>query len=152
MLLAAIIFASGFLPQQVFAQSPGPSSPGPSSPEPEELGEFGLGILDEPPGVVKYNTAAGATADQPAIIYFLSRMIRLAAVLGGVWVVINIIIAAFFYITGSGDAGAHTKVRNLLTSSLVGLILIVGFYTMGAIIGLIFFGDATFILNPQLNP
>lgn len=113
-------------------------------------GDFNFGQLDAPPGVAEYNTAAGATADQPAIIYFLSRMIRLAAIVGGVWVLINVIIAAFFYITGSGDAGAHAKVRNLLTASLVGLILIVSFYTMGAIIGLVFFGDATFILNPQL--
>ena len=32
----------------------------------------------------------------------------------------------------------------------IGLAIIVGAYTLAAIIGLIFFGDATFILSPEL--
>ncbi len=112
--------------------------------------EFGIGQIESPPGTDVYNQAAGVSEGETAIIFFISRLIGIATVIGGIWVVINVLLAAFFYITGSGDPGTHTKVRNLLTSSLVGLILIVSFYTLGGIIGLVFFGDASYILNPTI--
>ncbi len=109
-----------------------------------------LGHIFPPPGVNQYQAEAGLTHDQPALIFFLSRMIRLITVVVGLWVIVNITIAAFHYISGSGSAEAHAKVRNLLTMSVAGLLLIIASYTIGGILGLIFFGDATYILNPTI--
>ncbi len=109
-----------------------------------------LGHIFPPPGVNQYQTEAGLPHNQPALIFFLSRMIRLITVVAGLWVIVNVVVAAFHYISGSGSAEAHAKVRNLLTMSVVGLLLIIASYTIGGILGLIFFGDATYILNPTV--
>jgi hypothetical protein len=77
-------------------------------------------------------------------------MIRLVSVLAGLWSFINIIVAGYTYITGQGNANSHEKVRNLVTMSVLGLFLIVLSYMVGGLIGLIFFGDASFILEPTI--
>ena len=64
---------------------------------------------------------------------------------------INFILAGWQYIISSGDSKGVTQASSMMTNSLVGLGLIVGAYTIAAIIGLIFFGDATYIINPTLR-
>ena len=77
--------------------------------------------------------------------YFLIRAVSLVA---GVWSLGNVMFAGFTYITGKGDTAAHQKVRDYITMSAIGLMLIVASYTVGGILGLVFFGDASFLLNP----
>lgn len=107
----------------------------------------GIGQIETPPGVDKYQAASGADI---GIIFFISNLIKVFAVVMGIWVVFNVILAGYIYLTSSGDASAHDKVRTQITNSVIGLILIVMSYTIGGLIGLLFFGDATFILNPKL--
>jgi TRAP-type C4-dicarboxylate transport system permease small subunit len=112
--------------------------------------DFELGTLDQPPGVEEFNTAAGLDPDQSPLPFFISRMIRLISLLAGLWSFVNIIVAGYTYITGQGNANSHEKVRNLVTMSVLGLFLIVLSYMVGGLIGLIFFGDASFILEPTI--
>lgn len=109
-----------------------------------------FGDLKPPPGIDKWQQEAGLDADQPALIFFISRMITLITVLAGIWTLVNVIVAAYHYITGGGSSESHAKVRNMLTMSVIGLLLIVTAYTMGGIIGIIFFGDASYILSPTI--
>jgi hypothetical protein len=102
-----------------------------------------IGEVTPPQGVAEYNEGG-----QIGIFRFGSVLMKLAAIVAGIWVMANIIIAGYEYITSSGDAGVHTKVRDRLTWSVVGLIVIVVAYAGAGILGLIFFGDASFILNP----
>ncbi|HEX9817328.1 MAG TPA: hypothetical protein VGA89_00310 [Patescibacteria group bacterium] len=107
-----------------------------------------FGTIQAPAGVDRYNLA-----DESGIglITFISNLIRVATVVAGVWVMINFILAGWKYIIGSGDSKAPSEASQMMTNSLIGLAIIVGAYTLAAVIGLIFFGDATFIISPQLR-
>lgn len=113
-------------------------------------GEFEIlvGPVYAPKGVADVNDAAGGIG----ILYFFSNFIRLVTIVASLWVVLNVVLAAFTYITGGGKAENHSKVRDKLTMSFLGLLIIVISYTMAGLIGLIFFGDSTSILNPTIKP
>jgi len=105
-----------------------------------------FGSVSPPPGVADYDDAAGGIG----LIPFFSNLIRIITIAGGIFVMINILYAGWIYISSSGDASAHEKVANTVTYSVIGLAIIVFSYSAAAIAGMIFFGDATFILNPTI--
>lgn len=105
-----------------------------------------FGTLNPPTGVAEYNATAGGIG----IILFASNMIRLATVVAGIWVLFNIISAGFIYISSSGNAQAHQQVRDKITMSVLGLIVIVSAFLIAGLLGLIFFGNAAYFLNPVL--
>lgn len=107
-----------------------------------------FGNIQAPPGVAEINAQAGASGI--GIIIFFSNLIKFIAIVAGLWTMLNFILAGFTYVTSSGDSGAIEKIGTKLTLSVVGLALIVASYTIAAVIGLIFFADASFIINPQI--
>ena len=109
-----------------------------------------FGEVSPPPGVADYDSAAEAAGGSIGLILFLSNIIRVVTIAGGIFVMANILYAGWTYISSSGDASAHEKVANNVTFSVIGLAIIVAFYTAAALAGVIFFGDATFILNPTI--
>lgn len=112
-------------------------------------GEFDtlVGPVMAPKGVADVNAAAGGIG----ILLFFSNFIKLVTIVAGIWVILNVVLAAFTYITGGGKAENHAQVRDRLTMSFLGLLIIIISYTMAGLIGLVFFGDATFILNPTIE-
>ncbi|MDH5533399.1 MAG: hypothetical protein OEX81_03165 [Candidatus Pacebacteria bacterium] len=109
-----------------------------------------FGTIDAPAGVVDYNIAAGG-GDAIGILVFITRFIQLIFVIAGIWVMYNVISAGFIYLGAEGDSKAHSKVKDQITMSVIGLIIIVASYGIASIIGLIFFGRADFILNPIIQ-
>ena len=105
-----------------------------------------FGKVEAPPGVAAYDTAAEGIG----LILFISNLIRIITIAGGIFVMGNIIYAGWIYISSSGKAEAHTKVADTVVYSVIGLAIIVGSYAAAALAGLIFFGDATFILSPTI--
>src|SRR5579859_8143697 len=90
-----------------------------------------LGKVAPPPGVDQFNSnSAGGIG----IILFISNIIKLATIIAGIWVLFNFITAGYIYITSGGDSAANNKVKDQLTSSVLGLIVIVGAYTIIALI------------------
>jgi hypothetical protein len=110
--------------------------------------ESTFGKIETPPGVELYQAEVGG--DDIAIILFISRMIQIATIVAGIWVVFNVFLAAYQYFASNGEASAHVKVKDALTMSVLGLGLIIASYTIAGIIGLLLFNDAGFILNPTL--
>lgn len=108
-----------------------------------------FGQMSPPPGVATFDTAAGGP-DAIGIVYFASNLLQVATIIAGVFVLFQLIMAGYTYITASGDSGAHNKVKDRVTMSFLGLALIVASYTIAGLIGLLFFSDASFILNPKL--
>ena len=107
-----------------------------------------FGTIEPPAGVSQYDAASGG---QGGLILFLSNIIRIGTVVAGVWVMVNFILAGWTYITSSGDAKAHSEATSKMTFSIVGIVIIVAAYTVAAVIGLVVFGDATYILNPRFT-
>jgi hypothetical protein len=107
-----------------------------------------FGTVSPPPGVQAYDAKAGG---EIGLIVFISSMLQLVTVIAGVWVLFQFFLAGFDYITANGNTAANTKVKDRLTFSIIGLVIIVGSYSIAALLGLILFGDATFIIQPKLQ-
>lgn len=109
---------------------------------------LGIGTIEMPKPVSKFQTPGA----EIGILVFISAIVKLIMVIGSLWVAFNFFSAAYLYISNNGDSSANEKVSKMMTNSVIGLVLLVTAYTITAIIGLIFFGSAEFILNPTINP
>lgn len=107
-----------------------------------------FGPIDAPAGVAELNADAGE--DGIGILIFVSNMIKLVSIVAGIWVMFNFVTAGFTYITSAGDSGAYAKIGEKLSLSVSGLLLIVASYTLAGIVGLIIFGNATYIISPEI--
>ena len=105
-----------------------------------------FGQIAPPPGVAAYDKAAGGMG----LILFLSNLIRIVTIAGGIFVMINFLYAGWIYLSSSGDVAAHKKAADTVVYSVIGLAIIVGSYAAAALAGLIFFGDAKFIISPTI--
>lgn len=81
---------------------------------------------------------------------FITNIIRLAFVGAGLYALFNFIIAGYQYMTAGGDSKALAAAWDRIWQTLLGLVLLVGSFALAALIGFIVFGDATFILRPQI--
>lgn len=106
-----------------------------------------IGSVTPPPGVTAYDAQAGGIG----LILFLSTLIRVFTVVAGLYVMAQFLLAGWQYITANGDTGVNAKVRERITMSLIGIVIIVASYTVAGMIGYLFFGDASFILNPNIQ-
>ena len=109
-----------------------------------------IGEISPPPGTSQQIQAAGAGTDI-AIFFFISNLIKIATAAAGVYVMYNLAIAGYDFLTAGGKADAYQKVRDRLVMSVIGLLLIVMAYLITALLSLLIFGDAGFILNPTLK-
>ncbi len=104
-----------------------------------------LGVIAPPPGTEAYMATTG---NENQLLPFISTLLTIVAVIAGIWVLINIFLAAYTAIMSSGDAQAMQKVRGNITNSVIGLLLIVLAYTLAALAGAIFFGKPDLFTNP----
>lgn len=135
-LQAAVVSTASFLftAQQVLAQAADP-----------------FGSIDKPPGVDVISQRSGVGVDEIPVLYFISLLIRMSIIIAGVWAVLNFLLAGWGFIGSGGNAQAHTTARDRMVMTVLGLLLMTTVYTIAGVIGLVFFGDASFILNPQLK-
>lgn len=108
---------------------------------------FDFGTITPPTGVQKYDAKAGGLG----LLAFISNLVVVATVFAGLWVFLNFILAGYTYITAQGDSGAHQKVRDKITMSVIGLIIIIVANLMMALLGLLFAGDASYFINPVIK-
>lgn len=98
--------------------------------------------------------AAGVTkfGELTGIVVLINTALKILFIVAGVYALFNIVIAGIEFINAGGDAKSVTKAWNRIWQSLLGLVIIVSSFLIAAIIGIILFGDPTYILNPKLNP
>jgi hypothetical protein len=109
-----------------------------------------IGTIERPRGTSNYTQEYG-NGTENSILPFISTLLTIAAVFMGLWVLINLFLAGYTALTSSGDPQAMTKVRTSITNSVIGLLLIVLAYTIAALAGTIFFGDATLFIQPKFE-
>jgi len=111
-----------------------------------------IGQIDTPPGVDKQIETAQASGaiqgNENALLFFVSNLLKIGTIIAGLYVLFNILLAAYDLLSSQGKAEAYKKVRDKVTMSVVGLFIIVIAYTIGGLLGLILFGDAGYLLNP----
>jgi len=91
-----------------------------------------------------------ATEGTSGLIGFASNLIKLIIILGGIWALVNIVLAGFTYITTQGNPEKIAQANQQIYMSLIGLAIMVGSFALAALAGWLLFGDASAILAPQI--
>lgn len=117
----------------------------------EDCGSAQLGGVTPPAAITSYNWNVTGGAKGIGIIVFLSRLIRLFTIVCGVWTMFNFLHSGYLLISYQSDTKAMQEVKDKLTMTAIGLAIIAGAYLTAGLVGLIFFGDASYILNPKLT-
>lgn len=102
-----------------------------------------FGQVNPPPGVAKWAASGG-------LIGFLSALLRLMVVIGGIWTLLNIILAGYQFLSAGGKPEEMSKAWAKIWQSLLGLLFIAGAFVLAAIFGWIIFGDVTAIIQPKI--
>lgn len=119
----------------------------------DAVGQSVIGGVTPPKSITNLNNLARIRDGESVgigLVIFLSRVIRLITIVAGLFVIFNIVTTAYMYISESGSSDVMQKAKDKFTMIIIGLAIIVGSYALAAIIGLLFFGDAGFILSPDL--
>ncbi len=120
------------------------------APNGADCGSAIIGGITAPQGVGVYNCDTG-NCTNIGIFSFISVALRLFTVICGLFMFFNFLWAGYALITKAGDTKAFTDVRERLQYAMIGLVIIVAAYMLAAIIGLVFFGNAGFILKPDIS-
>lgn len=98
-----------------------------------------------PPGVEKYSSG-----NIEGLTLLLNNILKLSIFAAGLYTLINLIISGIQYIGSSGNPEIIKQASSRIWLSLLGLVIVAGSLVLAAVIGLIFFKDATAILSPTI--
>jgi len=78
-------------------------------------------------------------SDTPAVLNnletFISQLLGILTVVGSVFFIVNMMLAAVNWITAGGDSGKIAKAREAMVQNTIGLIIVVGSYGIIGLIG-----------------
>ncbi len=98
-----------------------------------------------PPGISDYTAGTGEINN---LIFFLSNLLKIIIYAGGLFALINLFISGIQYLGSSGNPEMIKQASARIWMSLLGLVIIASSLILAAVIGLIFFGDASLIIKP----
>lgn len=84
------------------------------------------------------------------LVKFFNNILRLLIIIGGVWALLNIIMAGYGFLSTADDPKRMIAAWGKIWQSLVGLLFILGSFVLAMIFGYLLFGEAMAILNPTL--
>ncbi|NLD48372.1 MAG: hypothetical protein GX660_14455 [Clostridiaceae bacterium] len=100
--------------------------------------QFNRGI--EPPSDSPYLDIVGAGGDVeplPAFVLFLSNLIGIITLVGGLFFIVYFFMGAFNWVTGGEDSGKVEKARQKMMHGVLGLVVLVMSYSLIGIVGTI---------------
>lgn len=98
-----------------------------------------------PQGIDQYS---GPDGDISGLILLLNNLLKVIIFAAGIFALINFLISAIQYVGSSGNPELLKQASSRIWISLLGLVIIAGSIVLAAVIGLLFYGDATAILIP----
>lgn len=99
------------------------------------------------PIIGSVTTPTGVSDNIQDLTPFISNLLIFAISIGGIYTLINIVIAGYKFITAGGDAQAITSAWSQIYQSIIGLAIIAGALAITAIISLIIFKDPGAIMR-----
>jgi hypothetical protein len=96
------------------------------------------------------NPYGDITNAQGGLGLLITNFLRFFFVVAGILVFVNFIIAGFEYISAAGNPKKLEQAWSRIWQSLLGLILMVGSFALAAVFGYLIFGNALFMLQPQI--
>lgn len=100
--------------------------------------QFNRGI--EPPSDSPYLDIVGSGGDVeplPAFVLFLSNLIGIITLVGGLFFIVYFFMGAFNWVTGGEDSGKVEKARQKMMHGVLGLVVLVMSYSLIGIVGTI---------------
>lgn len=104
-----------------------------------------IGNINLPPGVNRWGPLA-----QGGLVGFLSVIFKALIIIGGIWTLLNIILAGYQFLAAGGKPDDIKNAWAKIWQSLIGLLFMAGAFVLAAIFGWMIFGDPTLILQPRL--
>ena len=110
-----------------------------------------LGGVHVPVGVSKYSIGLPIiNGTRIGIVNFASVLLRVFTIVCGIFFIFNMVVAGYYFVTSSGDSATFGKFKDSLYYSLIGLFLLAAALMIAGLIGTIFFGSASYIIQPAL--
>ena len=107
----------------------------------------GIGCISPAPFITP---AIDATGKLTGVVAFANSLLKLVFVAGGLFSLINFILAGFDFMGGGGDPKNISKAWNKIWQTLVGLFIMVVSFLLAAVIGILLFGKWNYLLQPTL--
>jgi len=104
-----------------------------------------FGEIKAPQGVDNFAAKSGGEG----IFYFINNIFRIAAVIAGIYLVVQIILAGYGYLTANGDPKKISASWEKIWQSILGLAIIVAAFAIAGLIGKLLGFDN--ILSPTLK-
>lgn len=105
-----------------------------------------IGNIPPPVGVANFD--GGNLGGLSIFITVLIRLIIIGAALYGL---VNFVLAGYTFISAGGDSKQIAVAWAKIWQTILGIAIATGSFVIAALIGLVFFGDATAILNPIIT-
>jgi uncharacterized membrane protein len=99
--------------------------------------------LEESYGDV-YSTQGGG------LIGLLSNVFMTLTIAGGLFMIVNIVLAGFIYIASGSDPKQTALAWQKIYMSLLGLVIMVAAYAIAGVVSYVLFGNANAILSPKI--
>lgn len=81
---------------------------------------------------------------------FITNVITIIFIAGGLYAFFNLMIAGFSYITAAGDTKKIEAATQSINTTLIGLVIMVAAAAITGIVSFVLFGSATAILAPKI--
>jgi hypothetical protein len=89
--------------------------------------------------------------DSPGgLLTFITALIYFALTMGGIYVLFNIILAGYQYLSASGDAAKIGQAHQKILYSIIGILVMAASMLITSIISWAVFGDPGYILHPRI--
>jgi len=90
------------------------------------------------------------SSDPAGMITLFNNILRLLVVGGGIFALLNFVIAGYQFISANGDPKLINLAWAKIWQSMVGLLIIVASFALAALLGLLLFNDPRAILQPKI--
>jgi len=90
------------------------------------------------------------SSDPAGMITLFNNILRLLVVAGGVFALLNFILAGYQFLSASGDPKLINLAWAKIWQSMIGLLIIVASFALAALLGLLLFHDPKAILQPVI--
>ena len=108
------------------------------------VSNFGLGEINPPASIGEY-----ADTPQAGLILFLNNLITLVITISGIFVLVNLIIAGYQYLSSDGDSQKVSQAGMKIINSLIGLIIVAASFVIAGLLGQILFQDPSALISPK---
>lgn len=92
----------------------------------------------------------GGNVASGGLVNLLNIVFNMLVVLAGLYVLLQLILAGFGWISAGGDSKSVEAAWGKIWQSLVGLLVVAGSFALAAVVGYLFFGDPSAILKPKI--